>query len=89
MSQDMHASALCKEDEDLQRVVDSWMTATQHLEGLSNELVRPPLKIIWFPVHRPGDLISTGRAHFFHISRFFLLFFPSIFPTISIQRKKR
>ena len=34
--------------------------------------VRPPLKIIMFPVHRPGDLISGEWEHFFHILEIFL-----------------
>ena len=47
--------------------------------------VRPPLKIILFPVHRPGELKSAEWIHFFHISE---IIFSSIFHIISIQRKK-
>ena len=49
--------------------------------------LRPPLKIIMFPVHRPGDLISGEWAHFFHILEIFL-FFLSITPIVSIQQEK-
>ena len=35
----------------------------------------PPLKIILFPVHRPGQLISGEWVHFFHIFQIFLFFF--------------
>ena len=49
--------------------------------------LRPPLKIIMFPVHRPGDLISGEWAHFFHILKIFL-FFLSITPIVSIQQEK-
>ena len=47
--------------------------------------VRPPLKIILFPVHRPGELMSAEWIHFFHISE---IIFSSIFHISSIQRKK-
>ena len=47
--------------------------------------LRPPLKIILFPVHRPGELMSAEWIHFFHISE---IIFSSIFHIISIQRKK-
>ena len=52
-----------------------------------NKQFRPPLKIILFPVHRPGELINGEWVFFFHIFEIFL-FFPNIFHIISIQRKK-
>ena len=48
---------------------------------------RPPLKIILFPVHRPGELISAEWIHFFHISK--IIFFLSIVHIISIQRREK
>ena len=47
--------------------------------------IRPPLKIILFPVHRPGELISGDRVHFFsHFQDFSLFFqhFPYNFYTV-------
>ena len=37
-------------------------------------MIRPSLKIILFPVHRPGDPLSAEWVHFFKVLGIFLLF---------------
>ena len=48
--------------------------------------IRPPLKIIVFPVHRPGELIRAEWIHFFHISE--IIFFSQHFPHHFYTEKK-
>ena len=39
---------------------------------LKDIYTRPPLKIMLFPVHRAGELISGEYVHFFHVLKIFL-----------------
>ena len=50
--------------------------------------VRPPLKIMLFPVHRPGELISAEWILFFFFHIFEIIFFPQHFPHHFYTEKK-
>ena len=50
-----------------------------------SKALRPPLKIIVFPVDRPGELISAEWVHFFRLQRTFC--FPSISLSFYIQKQ--